>query len=218
MKKTIMLAVAGAALVVIAALGIILALSPSSNGDGRKFVLQRADLPAEDFSLTEEKDVSRQDILAQLPADAQIAEQSLVEALEVGYASAGEYPMIVRALVYTYPDEKAAEAAHRFHRNSDWLSLTPVVLNHAELGYAFRADDAGLLDDLGEDAFWMEDYVDRVEDYGGTDLSNSMNIYFMQSGSRRAEVLVFGSHIFVEPFRIARNQYLRLKHGDELTP
>jgi len=222
MKTKVALALACVALV-IAALGTVLTLSlfDSSGGTATprpnsEFVLQPADLRAADFSLADEKVYSREDILAQLPADLQLAETGLREALDVRYVSGGELPMIVRVLVYTYADEETAKSAHMFLRNSDWPALRPVVLDSANLGYAFRSAEAGLLDGLGEEAFWMEGSVDRVETYGGIDESNSLKIYFMQSGTRRAELLIFGSHIFVDPFGVARNQYLRLQNADEL--
>jgi hypothetical protein len=224
MRIRVGLALACIALVA-AAVSTVLALTLSSSNDDSAasrgsapppFALQLADFPATDFSLTDANVQSREDIVQELPADAQIAETGLREAHEVRYVSGGELPMIVSVLIYTYDDEKTARTAHMFLRNSDWPALRPVVLDSAQLGYAFQSAEAGLLDGLGEEAFWMEGYVDRVEDYGGVDLSNSVNIYFMQSGSKRAEMLVFGSHIFVDPFRLARNQYLRLEKADEL--
>lgn len=154
--------------------------------------------------------------MAKLPADSQMAETGLGQAVDVRYISGGELPMIVRVLVYTYADEETASMAHTFLRNSDWLALRPVVFDSGEQGYAFPAAEAGLLDGLGDEAFWMEGSIDRVDASGGIDESNSVKIYFMHSGSRRAEVLIVGSHIFVDPFRVARNQYLRLEKPHEL--
>jgi hypothetical protein len=181
-----------------------------------KFMLQRTDLTADDFVFAEQKARTRDEILATLPADSQVAESGLSEALEVRYVSGGELPMTIDVLVYGYADEQSARGAHMSLRNADWPTLRPVVLEDGLQGYAFQTAEASLLDGLGNEAFTMEGYVDRVEDYGGVDESNSVKIYFMQSGTRRAEVLVVGSHIFVDPYRVARNQFLRLERPDEL--
>jgi hypothetical protein len=181
-----------------------------------KFMLQPTDLTADDFVLADQQTLSRDDILAKLPADTQVAESGLNEALEVTYVSGGELPMTIDVLVYGYDDDQSARGAHMSLRNADWPTLRPVVLEDRLQGYAFQTAEASLLDGLGNEAFTMEGYVDRVEDYGGVDESNSVKIYFLQSGTRRAEVLVVGSHIFVDPYRVARNQFLRLERPDEL--
>ena len=209
-RKQILILGLGALAFVLA--GAITGLVVMSSGGGdagsvRDLALQPADLPPE-FSLVEETLFSREELMVELPADAQVAEQGLKEAVHLIYESEEGFP-IVDVFVYSYEDEAAAEAAHKSAGQPEEDELRPVDLGDGLTGYAFA--DGLILEGIGEDAFLMTGYLDR-DDEGE---SRDVHIYFMRSGKARAEVLVAGDSIFLQdPATAARSQYLRLERPD----
>ena len=199
--------------VVFALIGAIVGLLVTRSGDGssgsvRNLTLQPNDLPP-DFVLAEEKLYSREELMAELSADYQIAEQALKEAVHLTYESQ-EGVLVVDVFVYAYEDEDAAEAAHTFARKDDPDVLRPLDLGGGMRGFAFL--DSLVVEGIGDDAFLMTGYVDYDDgDENTVGDSLTVHIYFMRSGSARAEVLVAGESMFLNPEAVARNQYLRLE-------
>jgi hypothetical protein len=211
--KRILIVGLGALVFVLAGaiVGLIVTSGGESSGSVRKLALQPTDLPSE-FVLTEEKLYSREELLAELPADSQIAEQGLKEAVHLTYESQEGVP-VVDVFVYAYTDEDAAEAAHTFAGEPNADELRPVDLGRGMRGYAFP--DSLVVEGIGGDGFLMTgqvEYDDGNEKSVGDSLQ--VQIYFMRSGSARAEVLVAGESMFVRPETVARNQYLRLERPD----
>lgn len=204
--------IVGLAALAFALIGAIVALAITSGGGGsrsvRDFTLQPNDLPPE-LVLGEERLYSREELMGELSADSQIAEAGLREAVHVTYASEESIP-IVDVFVYAYKDEDAAETAHAFAREVDPDVLRPVDLGGGMRGYAFP--DAFVVEGIGDDGFLMSGYVDYDDgDENTVGDSLGVQIYFMRSGRARAEVLVAGETIFLDPQTVARNQYLRLE-------
>ncbi len=204
-----------AALACILAGAIVGLVVMSSGGEGagsvRKLALQSTDLPPQ-FALTEERLYSRDELMAELSADSQIAEQGLKEAIHLTYESQEDIP-VVDVFVYAYEDEDAAEAAHTFAGEPEADELRPVDLGRGMRGYALL--DSLVVEGIGDHAFLMTGYVDYDDgDENTVGDSLTVQIYFMRSGSARAEVLVAGESIFIQPQTVARNQYLRLERPD----
>lgn len=194
-----------------AIVGLVITSGGDSSGSVRNFALQPIDMPPE-FVLAEERLYSREELMAELPAESQIAEGGLKEAVHISYESQEDIPL-VDVFVYAYEDEDAAEAAHNFAREVDPDVLRPLDLGSGMRGYAFL--DALVVEGIGDDAFVMTGYVDYDDgDEKTVGESLQVQIYFMRSGSARAEVLVAGESIFLDPQTVARNQYLRLERPD----
>jgi len=208
--------IVGLAALAFVLIGAIVGLVVTSSGGGgsgsvRKLALQPIDLPPE-FVLAEERLYSREELMAELSADSQIAEQGLKEAIHLTYVSEEDIP-IVDVFVYAYKDEDAAEAAHTFAREADPDVLRPLDLGSGMRGYAFL--DSLVVEGIGDGTFVMTGYVDYDDgDENTVGESLQVQIYFMRSGSARAEVLVAGESIFLDPQTVARNQYLRLERPD----
>jgi len=204
--------IVGLAALAFVLIGAIVALVITSGGGGsrsvRDFTLQPNDLSPE-LVLVDEKLYSREELMAELSADSQIAEAGLREAVHFTYKSQEGLPM-VDVFVYAYKDEDAAEAAHAFAQEVDPDVLRPVDLGGGMRGYAFP--DALVVEGIGDDGFLMSGYVDYDDgDENTVGDSLGVQIYFMRSGRSRAEVLVAGESIFLDPQTVARNQYLRLE-------
>ena len=192
--------------------GLVLTLS---GGDGsgsiQKLALQPNDLPPE-FALSEERLYSRDELMAKLPADSQVAERGLKAGIQRTYVSEQGSP-IIDVYVYTYEDEDAAAAAQAFAREPKQDELRPLNLVNGMSGYAVW--DALEVEGTGDGAFVMSGIVGNDDgDQNTVDDSLDVKIFFMHSGSARAEVLVAGQSMFLEPETAARNQYLRLERPD----
>jgi len=222
-RKHIVVGLAALTLVLIGAIvGLVVTSGGGASGSARNLTLQPNDLPP-DFVLTEEKLYSREELLAKLSADAQAAkewlgelyfdhqatEAGLQEAIHLTYESQEDIP-IVDVFVFAYEDEDAAEAAHSFARASGGDTLRPVDLGSGIRGGVFP--DAYVLQGMGDDALLMTGYLE-YDDGDENTLTDSLmaQVYFMRSGSARAEVLVAGESIDLDPEGVARNQYLRLE-------
>src|SRR6266480_861685 len=193
-----------------AAVGAVVLFSGSSGGSVRDLTLRPVDVP-QDFVLAEERLFKREELLAQLPAESQVAEKGLKEAIQVTYQS--QQGPLVEVKVYSYKDEDAAKAAHRLARNDNPDVLHPVNLKNGMNGYAFN--DAQVIDGTGEDSFLMTGIASHDDsDPQTADQSFDVRIYFMHEGNARAEVLVAGSSMFLDPDVVARDQYLRLGSPD----
>jgi hypothetical protein len=112
-----------------------------------------------------------------------------------------------------YEDEDAAAAAQAFAREPKEDELRPLNLVNGMSGYAVW--DALQVEGTGDGAFVMSGIVANDDgDQNTVDDSLDVKIFFMHSGSARAEVLVAGQSMFLEPETAARNQYLRLERPD----
>jgi len=214
-KPILIIGVAAVALVLIG--GIVGLVLTSSGGDRsgsiQKLALQPNDLPAE-FTLSEEKLHSREDIIAKLPAGSQVAEQGLKEAIQRTYVSQEGSPLI-DLYVYAYENEEAAAAAQAFASEPIPDELRPLTLVNGMTGFAVH--DALQVEGIGDGAFLMTGWVGHDDgDQNTVDETLNVQIYFMHSGSARAELLVAGDNIFLQPETAARNQYLRLERPDLL--
>jgi hypothetical protein len=203
---------------VFALIGAIVGLLVTSSGSGsptslRNLTLQPSDLPS-DFVLIEEKLYSREELLAELPAESQITEAGLQEADHVSYESPGDVPMIIDVFVYTYEDEAAAKTAHTYLRESDWNQLFRRVSPESDwqtqsLSGGVVESTGGLVEGMGDDAFWM-----TGEMASDADSSVPVNVYFMHSGNARAQIIISGKSVSLNPDTVARNQYLRLQRPE----
>ena len=209
-RQVLLIAFVAVVFALIGALVALVLISSSGGGSSsvRNLTLQPNDLPPE-FVLVDEQLYSREELMAELPAGSQIAQQGLEEAVHLTYESQEDVP-VVDVFVYAYEDEDAAEAAHTFLREPDPDVLRPVDLGSGMRGHAFL--DSLVVEGIGDDAFLMTGYVDYDDgDENTVGESLPVRIYFMRSGSARAEVLVAGESMFLNPEAVARNQYLRLE-------
>jgi len=210
-KRILIVALAALAFVLAGAIVGLLVTSSDGGRSVRTLALQPIDLPSE-FALNEERLYSRDELMAELPADSQIAEQGLKEAVHLTYESQEGVPL-VDVRVYAYEDDDAAEAAHTFAGEPKADELRPVDLGGGMSGYAFL--DSLVVEGIGDDGFLMTGQVEHDDgDENTVGDSLTVQIYFMHSGNARAEVLVAGESIFVQPETVARNQYLRLERPD----
>jgi hypothetical protein len=212
-----------------ASVGLIVTSGGGASGSARNLTLQPSDLPP-DFVFTEEKLYSREELLAKLSADAQegrewlgemwgemyfdhqATEEGLTEAVHLTYES-GEDTQVVDVWVYTYEDEDATEAAHAFARASDEERIGLLKLGNGMRGYMMPIPSALVPEGMGDDACYMfgsVEYDDGDENAPPDPLE--VLIYFMYSGSARAEVRLAGYSEGDEVADgVARNQYLRLE-------
>ena len=207
-KQILIVGLAAVAFVLIGAIvGLLVASSGSgSSGSVRNLTLQPSDLPPE-FVLADERLYRWEELMAELPAESQIAEAGVQEAAYVSYELQGDVPMVIDVFVYAYRDEDAAETAHTYLRESDWNQLFRRV-NQGSDWRALRLS-GGLVEGMGDDAFAM-----TGEMAPDADSSGPVNVYFLRSGSARAQILVAGESIFLDPQTVARNQYLRLERPE----
>jgi len=195
-----------------ALIGAIVVLLVSSSGGGssssvRNVMLQPNDLPS-DFVLINEKSYSREELLETLPAESQIAEAGLKDAAYVSYESPGDDPMVIEISVYGYVDEDAAGRAQTYLRESDWNHLFYRIMKKSDWYSLNLSSD--LVEDMGPDAFSM-----NGELAADADSTTPVSLYFMRSGSARAEVLITGpSPLGEDAGTVARNQFLRLERPD----
>jgi hypothetical protein len=206
-KHILVIGLAALVFVLIGAIVGLLVVSSGSGGSGsvRDLTLQPNDLPLE-FVLTREKLFSREELLAGLPAESQVAETGLLEAINLTYASRKDDRVIINVFVYAYQDEASARAAHDDFSQKD---STPNYLVRRLNGGAdpnAMTLSGGLAEELGDDGFAMSG---EMEPEDGSSVPVSM--YVMRSGSARAEVLVAGDSPSLDPEEVARNQYLRLQ-------
>ncbi len=214
-----LLLLVGLAALVFALVGatVALVLSPSSSNDGgggtgslKSLTLQPSDLPPQ-FVVADEKHYSREEMLAQLPAESQVAEAGLQEAAHVAYRLSGQVPMTVDVFVYSYADEASAKAAHAYLRNSDWNQVFFRAMKKSDF-YSMDLN-GNLAQGMGEDAVSMTGKV-----ASDANSSTSVALYMMQNGTARAEVLMTNlSPLIDEPETVARNQYLRLERAETLS-
>lgn len=191
--------------------GLVTLSGGGSSGSIHELALQPNDLPPE-FTDSEEKLHGREELMANLPADSQVAEQGLKEAVQVTYVSQEGSP-IIDVFVYSYESDDAAEAAQAFAREPKPDELRPLNLVNGMSGFAFH--DALQVEGIGEGAFVMTGAVGNDDgDQNTVDDSLNVKIFFIHSGSTRAELLVAGESIFMDPETAARNQYLRLARPD----
>lgn len=209
--------IVGLAALVFVLIGAIVGLIVTSAGGGRSgsvrnLTLQPNDLPPE-FVLADEKLYSREELMAELPAESQVAEAGLREAIHLTYESQEDIPMVVDVFVYVYQDEASAEEAHGYFLQQEAMDVHKLykLLRRLEGGHDLLALtlSGGLAEGMGDDAFSM---TGEMEPDAGS--SVPVNIYFMRSASARAEVLVAGESIFLDAQTVARNQYLRLEKPD----
>ena len=202
--------------VVFVLIGAIVGLVVTSSGGGsssgnsisvRSLTLQSNDLPPE-FVLADEKLYSREELMAELPAESHIAEAGLKEAIHLTYESPGDVPILIDVFVYAYEDKDAAKSAHTYVIESDWMNL---LLRRLPQGSATQGSTffGGMAEGIGEDGYSM---AGEMQPDAGS--SVPVHVYFMRSGNARAEVLVSNESIFISPDRVARNQYLRLERPD----
>lgn len=221
--------VAGLAVLALALTGAVVGLLVTSSGGSsglvRSLALQPTDVPPE-FVLIEEKLYSREELLAKLAADAQTGqemlgelyadhratEEGLKDAVHLTYKSEEDVP-VVDVWVYTYEDEAAAEAAHAFARATDLERLRPLELGNAMRGYMMPVPAGLELEGMGDAAALMTGAIDDYDDGEEITVGDALTVqvYFMYSGSARAEVRVAGESLLIEPEAVARNQYLRLE-------
>ena len=211
-KHILIVGLAALAFVLTGAIVGLVVTSPDGSGSApvRKLALRPIDLPP-DFVLAEEKPYSCGELMAGLPADAQTAEQGLKEAIHLTYVPEDDIP-IVDVFVYAYEDEDTAEAAHTFARATDLDTLRPLELGNGMRGYMSPVPFDLVLEGMGDDDALMTgsvEYDDGDENTVGDSLT--VQIYFMRSGSARAEVRVAGDRVDLDPEGVARNQYLRLE-------
>lgn len=206
--------IVGLAALVFVLIGAIVGLIVTSAGGGRSgsvrnLTLQPNDLPPE-FVLADEKLYSREELMTELPAESQVAEAGLREAIHLTYESQEDIPMVVDVFVYVYQDEASAEEAHGYFLQQEAMDVHK-LLRRLDGGHDLHALtlSGGLAEGMGDDAFSM---TGEMEPASGS--SVPVNIYFMRSASARAEVLVAGESIFLDPQTVARNQYLRLEKPD----
>ena len=206
--------IVGLAALVFVLIGAIVGLIVTSAGGGRSgsvrnLTLQPNDLPPE-FVLADEKLYSREELMAELPAESQVAEAGLREAIHLTYESQEDIPMVVDVFVYVYQDEASAEEAHGYFLLQEAMDVHK-LLRRLDGGHDLLALtlSGGLAEGMGDDAFSM---TGEMEPDAGS--SVPVNIYFMRSASARAEVLVAGESIFLDAQTVARNQYLRLEKPD----
>ena len=117
--------------------------------------------------------------------------------------------MIIDVFVYAYQDEASAREAHGyiFREDETFNYLFPRV--------GLDSDPRSLhlsgasTEGLGDDAFAM---AGEIEPTLGPAMP--ISIYFMRSGSSRAEVVVLGASINLDHHDAARNQFLRLARPD----
>ncbi len=211
-KHILIVGLAAMAFVLIGAIvGLVITSGGGGSGSVQTLALQPIDLSPE-FALAEERLYSREELMPELPAESQIAEEGLKEAVHLTYLSEEDIP-IVDVFVYSYEDEDAAETAHTFARKDDPDVLLPLDLGNGMRGFALL--DSLVVEGIGDDGFVMTGFVDYDDgDEKTVGDSLQVQIYFMRSGSARAEVLVAGESIFVQPKSVARNQYLRLERPD----
>jgi len=187
-----------------AIVGLLVASSGSESSDSvRNLTLQPNDLPP-DFVLADEKLYNREELMAERPAESQIAEAGLQEAIHVSYESPDDVPVVIDVFVYGYEDEAAAETAHTYAVESDWMHLMLRRLDQERDPSSSRFSGS-LADGLGEYAYAMTGELEY------DDSSMTVNAYLMRSGSARAQIVISGESIFLAPDRVARNQYLRLE-------
>jgi len=209
--------VIGLAALVFVLIGAIVGLLVVSSGSGgsssaRNLTLQPNDLPPE-FVLVDEKLYSREELMAELPAESQIAEAGVQEAAYVSYELQGDVPMVIDVFVYLYRDEDAAEAAHTYLRESepDRLLRNHLVrrFNQGEEPYRMTLS-GGSVEGMGDDAFSMTGEMEP-----NAESSLPVHAYIIRSGAARAEVFVAGLSMLIEdPQTVARNQYLRLERPE----
>jgi hypothetical protein len=217
-RKHIVIAGLGAlALVLVGAIvGLLVTSGGGRPGSVRDLTLQPTDLPPE-FALTEERLYSREELVAELPAEAQAAEEGLKEAVHLTYESQEDIP-VVDVWVYAYGDESAAEAAHVFARRTDLDALRPFELGNGMRGHLMPVPAGLELDGLGDDAALMEGSLDYYDDGDEMTVGDSLTVrvFFIRSGSARAEVRVAGESLLVQADSVARNEYLRLEKSHAL--
>lgn len=207
-RQILIVALAATVLVVMgSAAGLFLT---SSNG-GRStslgdLSLQPNDLPSE-FTLAVELLYSREDLMTGLPASAQVAEEGLREAIHRSYKSQGFNATVIDVFVYSYEDEAATEQAHAHVLHQDWNYVLRRVYGDSE-PHGYQLDGTSV-EGLGDHALAMTGELDT-----DTDSAVSVSIYFIRSGSVRAEVIVAGAGAFLDPEGVARNQYLRLERPE----
>jgi hypothetical protein len=207
-KELLLIAFMAAVFALIGAIvGLVVTSSGGNSASLRNLTLQPSDLPSE-FVLTDEKLYSREELMAELPAQSQIAEAGLQEAVHLTYESQDDVPMVIDVFLYGYDDEAAADAAHAYAVESDWMHLLLRRLTELTDAHATTLS-GGLAEDIGEDGVSMAGEVDLDDDS-----TVPVSAYMMRSGSARAEVVMAGESIFVTPDRVARNQYLRLERPD----
>jgi hypothetical protein len=176
------------------------------NASVHELALQPVDLPPE-FELAEENELRGEELIAQLPAESQVAEKGLTDAVHVTYQS--RQGPLVDVRVYSYGDADGAKTAQRRARNDNPDALRRVNLSNGMAGSA--VNDAQVVQGIGKDAFLMTGIASYDDGNQQTaDQSFDVRIYFMRRGSARAELLVAGSSRFLDPDLVARNQYLRL--------
>jgi hypothetical protein len=136
----------------------------------------------------------------------------LLEAINLTYASRKDDRVIINVFVYAYQDEASARAAHDDFSQKD---STPNYLVRRLNGGAdpnAMTLSGGLVEELGDDGFAMSG---EMEPEDGSSVPVSM--YVMRSGSARAEVLVAGGGTRLDPDKVARAQYLRLRRPEALS-
>lgn len=209
--------IGGLAALVFVLMGAIVGLLVSSSGSGgsgsvRNLTLQPNDLPSQ-FVLVDEKLYSREELMAELPAESQIAEAGVREAAYVSYELQGDVPMVIDVFVYVYRDEDAAKTAHAYLRESepDRLLRNHLVNRFNQGEEPYRMTLSGSSEEgLGDDAFSMTGEMEP-----DAESSLPVHAYIMRSGAARAEVLVAGLSMLIEdPQTVARNQYLRLERPE----
>jgi len=207
--------IGGLAAVVFVLIGAIVGLVVTSSGGVRSssvrdLALQPSDLPNE-FVLADEKHYSREELLAELPAQSQLAEAGLKEAIHLSWETPGDVPTVIDVFVYAYEDEASAGEAHSYLTGQD--AAFEYLLRRVEGGSDRRSMTlgGGLAEDFGDDAYSMSG---EMETEAGSKVAVGM--YVMRFGSARAEVVVAGGGLSLEPDAVARDQYLRLKRPEAL--
>lgn len=217
-KQIVIAALATVAFLLLGAIvGLLIVSSGNESSDTvRELTLQPNDLPSE-FVLTDEKLNSRAELLAELPAESQIAEAGVQAAAHVSYELQGDASMVIDVFVYVYRDEDAAETAHSYLRGAEPERLLRNHLVHrfnegAEPHRMTLSGEAG--EGMGDDSFSMTGEMEP-----DAESSLPVNAYIMRSGAARAEVLVAGlSQLIEDPQTVARNQFLRLARPDAVAP
>lgn len=208
--------IGGLAALAFVLIGATVGLIVTSSGGGdsgsvRSLTLQPSDLPSE-LVLGDETLYTREELLAELPAQSQFAEAGLKEAVHLSWEAQGDTPTVIDVFVYAYEDEASAREAHGYLTGQD--TAFNYLLRRVDGGDDPRSLEisGGLAEDFGDDAYSMSG---EMETEAGTKVAVSM--YVMRSGSARAEVLVAGGGTLLDPDKVARAQYLRLRRPEALS-
>src|SRR6266496_4585314 len=197
LRRTLIGLVALATMLIVTVAGLVFFVwDGDESGSIRKLTLQPRDLPP-GFALSEETIYNRQEFIDQLPAESQAAEVGLKEAVKRKYVSQKGTPLI-EAYVYTYKDQDAAAAAQAFAREPKGDEPRHLDLGDGMSGYA--AHDALVVEGIGDGAFVMSGSVDYDDGDPNTAADSlSVQIFVMQNGRSRAELLVAGEGMFLDP-------------------